>query len=53
MSGVKRDRPGLAAALDYVRDGEDTLAVARLDRLGQSLPDALRTVRPSPTEGRG
>lgn len=50
MSGAKRDRSGLAAALDYVRDGEDTLAVARLD---QSLPDALRMVRPSPTEGWG
>lgn len=45
LSGAKRDRPGLAAALDYVRDGEDTLVVARLDRLGRSLPDALRTVQ--------
>lgn len=45
LSGAKRDRPGLAAALEYVRDGEDTLVVARLDRLGRSLPDALRTVQ--------
>lgn len=45
LSGAKADRPGLAAALDYVRDGEDTLVVARLDRLGRSLPDALRTVQ--------
>lgn len=45
LSGAKHDRPGLAAALDYVRDGEDTLVVARLDRLGRSLPDALRTVQ--------
>ncbi|WP_180537099.1 recombinase family protein [Micrococcus luteus] len=45
LSGAKRDRPGLAAALDYMRDGEDTLVVARLDRLGRSLPDALRTVQ--------
>lgn len=44
LSGAKADRPGLAAALDYVRDGEDTLVVARLDRLGRSLPDALRIV---------
>lgn len=45
LSGAKRDRPGLAAALDYVRDSEDTLVVARLDRLGRSLPDALRMVQ--------
>lgn len=45
LSGAQADRPGLAAALDYLRDGEDTLVVARLDRLGRSLPDALRTVQ--------
>lgn len=45
LSGAKADRPGLAAALEYLRDGEDVLVVARLDRLGRSLPDALRTVQ--------
>lgn len=45
LSGARADRPGLAAALGYLRDGEDTLVVARLDRLGRSLPDALRTVQ--------
>ncbi|MCT1602881.1 recombinase family protein [Kocuria sp. p3-SID1433] len=45
LSGAKRDRPGLAAALDYMRDGEDTLVVARMDWLGRSLPDALPTVQ--------
>jgi len=45
LSGAKSDRPGLEAALEYLRDGEDTLVVARLDRLGRSLPDALRTVQ--------
>lgn len=45
LSAAKRDRPGLVAALDYVRDGEHTLVVARLERLGHSLPDAVRTVQ--------
>ncbi|MFJ4761633.1 recombinase family protein [Kocuria marina] len=45
MSGAKADRPGLSEALAYLRDGEDVLVVARLDRLGRSLPDALRTVQ--------
>ncbi|MFB7284373.1 recombinase family protein [Micrococcus luteus] len=45
LSGAQANRPGLSAALDYVRDSEDTLVVARLDRLGRSLPGALRTVQ--------
>lgn len=45
LSGARADRPGLAEALGYLRDGEDILVVARLDRLGRSLPDALRTVQ--------
>ncbi|MCV7728070.1 recombinase family protein [Micrococcus luteus] len=45
LSGARANRPGLSAALDYVRDSEDTLVVTRLDRLGRSLPDALRTVQ--------
>ncbi len=36
-SGVRADRAGLQAALDYVRDGE-MLVVWKLDRLGRSLP---------------
>ncbi len=42
-SGVRTDRPQLAAALDYVRPG-DTLLVWRLDRLGRSLPHLIETV---------
>lgn len=42
-SGVRADRPGLAAALDFVRDG-DVLVVWRLDRLGRSLADLLAIV---------
>lgn len=34
-------RPGLAAALDYLRDGMDTLVVWKLDRLGRSTKDVL------------
>ena len=34
------DRPGLVAALDYLRPG-DTLCVWKLDRLGRSVKDVL------------
>jgi DNA invertase Pin-like site-specific DNA recombinase len=43
VSGAKADRPGLAAALAYVREG-DTLIVWRLDRLGRSLPHLIETI---------
>lgn len=42
-SGAKADRPGLEAALAYLREG-DTLAVWKLDRLGRSLPHLVQTV---------
>ncbi len=50
VSGAKADRPGLAAALAYLRDG-DVLAVWRLDRLGRSLPHLIETI--SALEARG
>lgn len=53
MSGARAVRPGLAEALAYLRDGEDVLVVARLDRLGRSLPDALRTVKELADRGIG
>jgi DNA invertase Pin-like site-specific DNA recombinase len=37
------ERPGPEALLAYAREG-DTLAVARLDRLGRSLDELLTTV---------
>ena len=37
---AEADRPGLKAALDYLRPG-DTLAVWKLDRLGGSVKDVL------------
>jgi DNA invertase Pin-like site-specific DNA recombinase len=43
VSGVKIDRPGLADALAYLRDG-DVLAVWRLDRLGRSLPHLIEII---------
>jgi DNA invertase Pin-like site-specific DNA recombinase len=43
MSGAKSERPGLSAALDFVRPG-DTLVVWRLDRLGRSLKDLIQRV---------
>ena len=43
MSGAKSERPGLSAALAFVRPG-DTLVVWRLDRLGRSLKDLIQRV---------
>lgn len=43
VSGVKSDRPGLAAALVYLRDG-DMLTVWRLDRLGRSMAHLIETI---------
>ena len=42
-SGAQRDRPQLAAALDFMRKG-DTLVVWKLDRLARSLKQLLETV---------
>jgi DNA invertase Pin-like site-specific DNA recombinase len=43
MSGTRADRPQLAAALEFARDG-DVLVVARLDRLARSMRQLLTTV---------
>jgi DNA invertase Pin-like site-specific DNA recombinase len=43
VSGVKAERPGLEAALDFMRKG-DILVVWRLDRLGRSIQDLLSIV---------
>ncbi|MFL6132284.1 MAG: recombinase family protein [Nocardioidaceae bacterium] len=43
-SGSRTDRPGLAEALTFAREG-DTLVVWRLDRLGRSLAHLIETVR--------
>lgn len=45
ISGARSARPGLDMALDHgLRDG-DVLMVTRLDRLGRSTVDTLRTVQ--------
>lgn len=44
MSGARDDRPGLAALLDYVRDG-DAVVVWKLDRLGRNMLHILQTVK--------
>jgi DNA invertase Pin-like site-specific DNA recombinase len=44
MSGARDDRPGLAALMEYVRDG-DTIIVWKLDRLGRNLQHVLETVK--------
>jgi DNA invertase Pin-like site-specific DNA recombinase len=45
-SGAKSDRPGLAQALDYAREG-DTVVVWRLDR---SLIDLIKMMNDDPTK---
>jgi len=42
-SGARDDRPGLAACLASLEEG-DTLAVWKLDRLGRSLPHLVQVV---------
>lgn len=43
ISGAKSQRPGLDAAVDYIRDG-DVLVATRLDRLGRTALDTLHTI---------
>jgi DNA invertase Pin-like site-specific DNA recombinase len=43
-SGSVRDRPQLQRVLEELRDGEDTLVVWRLDRLGRSLRHLIELV---------
>jgi DNA invertase Pin-like site-specific DNA recombinase len=43
VSGVRTERPGLNTALQTCRPG-DILVVWKLDRLGRSLPDLVRTI---------
>lgn len=51
-SGAKSSRPGIDAALDYVREG-DTIVVWRLDRLGRSLQHLIDTVNALEARGVG
>ena len=44
MSGARDDRPGLAALMAYVREG-DTVVVWKLDRLGRNMLHILQTVK--------
>ena len=52
MSGTRADRPQLAAALDFAREG-DVLVVARLDGLVRSMRQLLSTVDALQTRGIG
>lgn len=49
-SGKNTDRPELARALDYVREG-DTLVVHSMDRLARNLEDLRRLVRELTNQG--
>jgi DNA invertase Pin-like site-specific DNA recombinase len=53
-SGAQRDRPELAAALEYMRDdGGDVLVVWKLDRLARSLRQLIETVEDLEKRGIG
>jgi DNA invertase Pin-like site-specific DNA recombinase len=43
LSGASQNRPGLAALLDYAREG-DSVTVVALDRLGRSLSGVIGTI---------
>ncbi len=45
ISGIKVDRPGFEECLSFLRDGQDTLVVWRLDRLGRSLSHLIEVVK--------
>jgi len=51
-SGVKTDRPGLADALTFARQG-DTLTVWKLDRLGRSLSHLIKLIKELADRGVG
>lgn len=51
-SGAQRDRPQLAAAVDYMREG-DTLVVWKLDRLARSMKQLIETVEGLEDQGIG
>ena len=51
-SGSRDDRPGLAACLKSLRDG-DVLVVWKLDRLARSLPQLIETVATLEDQGIG
>jgi len=51
-SGVKADRPGLAEAVRYARDG-DTLTVWKLDRLGRSMKHLIEIITELEAKGVG
>jgi len=52
LSGASADRDGLATCLDALRPG-DTLVVARLDRLGRSMPRLVSAVHELAARGVG
>lgn len=51
-SGSRSERPELAKALDYIREG-DTFVVWRLDRLGRSVRHLIETVNSFEERGVG
>jgi DNA invertase Pin-like site-specific DNA recombinase len=50
MSGARDNRPGLAALMEYVREG-DTVVVWKLDRLGRNMHHILQTVNELTDQG--
>ena len=53
LSGKTKERPQLEAMLDYLRDGEDTVVIYKLDRLGRSMKDLLEITETLASRGIG
>lgn len=53
QSGKTKDRPQLEAMLEYLRDGEDTVVIYKLDRLGRSMKDLLEITETLASRGIG
>ncbi|GHT95779.1 hypothetical protein FACS1894122_13580 [Alphaproteobacteria bacterium] len=45
VSGARANRPKLMEALNYMREGEDTLVVWKLSRLARSLTQIINTAK--------
>ena len=50
VSGKNLDRPGFAAMMEYVREG-DVLVICSMDRLARSLMDLLNVTRTLQNKG--
>ena len=53
VSGKTKERPQLKAMMEYLRDGEDTVVIYKLDRLGRSMKDLIEVTETLAVRGIG